>query len=218
MNKQDAYKYIINPLSNRKVLINGSIGKNILKQYYNVLYSNQFGGQGEYPNSIGRQLWSQDSNSNILKFNCDMNIPVTEGCARFGNKSADPHGITYQKGGSDDEDDNNKDEDVSDLCISKMLPRSQGRKLLEKGDTVFFKHIMGSKKLKQAEIIEIMEIDGSIRAVIKYTKISKNGKEKEEIWPIPLLCSSLLHKDDIPKVKNKRKKSIKKKKEDKNLN
>ena len=90
------------------------------------------------------------------------------------------------------------------------VPRSKGSKILEIGDTVFFKHIMGSKKLKQAEIIEIMEIDGSMRAVIKYTKISKNGKEKEEIWPIPLLCSSLLHKDDIPKVTNKRKKSLKK--------
>ena len=41
----------------------------------------------------------EEANSNILKFNCDMNIPVTEGCARFGNKLADPHGITYQKGG-----------------------------------------------------------------------------------------------------------------------
>ena len=97
-NKND-FHYIINPITNRKVYINGTVGKNVLKKYYNHI-NNQNGGEGTYPNSIGKQLWSQDSNSNILKFNCDMNIPITEGCARFGNKSADPHGITYQNGGN----------------------------------------------------------------------------------------------------------------------
>lgn len=97
--KKNKFGYIVNPLTNRNVKINGVIGKRVLNNYKNHV-NFQNGGEGSYPSSIGRQLWSQEANSNILKFNCDMNIPVTEGCARFGNKLADPHGITYQKGGS----------------------------------------------------------------------------------------------------------------------
>ena len=98
-NLKNNFAYIVNPLTNRNVKINGLIGKKILKNYKNHV-NFQKGGEGSYPGSIGRKLWSQETNSNILKFNCDMNIPVTEGCARFGNKLADPHGITYHQGGS----------------------------------------------------------------------------------------------------------------------
>jgi hypothetical protein len=97
-NLKKNFGYIMNPLTNRNVKINGIIGKRILQNYKNYV-NFQNGGEGSYPSSIGMRLWSQEANSNILKFNCDMNIPVTEGCARFGNKLADPHGITYQKGG-----------------------------------------------------------------------------------------------------------------------